>query len=80
MTAATAFRHDEIFVGFSPIDELHREFQYLLDLLIDCEDADYGQHLVDLQRGEVEWRGGNLYFDQWDYQFEWTVLPRDGRG
>ncbi|MDZ4047700.1 MAG: transglutaminase-like domain-containing protein, partial [Pseudoxanthomonas sp.] len=35
---------------------------------------------VDLQRGEVEWRGGNLYFDQWDYQFEWTVLPRDGRG
>jgi hemerythrin-like metal-binding protein len=48
MTAATAFRHDEIFVGFSPIDELHREFQYLLDLLIDCADADYGQHLVDL--------------------------------
>jgi transglutaminase-like putative cysteine protease len=35
---------------------------------------------VDLQRGEVEWEGGNLYFDQWDYQFEWTVLPRDGRG
>lgn len=35
---------------------------------------------VDLQRGEVEWRGGNLYFDQWDYRFEWTVLPRDGRG
>jgi len=35
---------------------------------------------VDLQRGEVEWKGGNLYFDQWDYQFEWTVLPRDGRG
>ncbi|MFP4548088.1 MAG: transglutaminase-like domain-containing protein [Fidelibacterota bacterium] len=22
---------------------------------------------VDFQRGEVEWRGGNLYFDQWDY-------------
>jgi transglutaminase-like putative cysteine protease len=35
---------------------------------------------VDLQRGEVEWKGGNLYFDQWDYSFEWTVLPRDGRG
>lgn len=35
---------------------------------------------VDLQRGEVEWKGGNLYFDQWDYRFEWTVLPRDGRG
>ncbi len=22
---------------------------------------------IDFQRGEVEWRGGNLYFDQWDY-------------
>ena len=30
---------------------------------------------VDSQRGEVEWRGGNLYFDQWDYEFTATVLP-----
>jgi transglutaminase-like putative cysteine protease len=30
---------------------------------------------VDLQRGEAEWRGGNLYFDQWDYGFEWQLLP-----
>lgn len=22
---------------------------------------------VDFQRGEVEWRGGNLYFDSWNY-------------
>jgi transglutaminase-like putative cysteine protease len=29
---------------------------------------------VDSQRGEVEWRGGNLYFDQWDYKFEARVL------
>lgn len=28
---------------------------------------------VDSQRGEAEWRGGNLYFDQWDYDFEWQV-------
>jgi len=27
---------------------------------------------VDFQRGEVEWRGGNLYFDQWDYTFRVT--------
>jgi transglutaminase-like putative cysteine protease len=35
---------------------------------------------VDSQRGEVEWRGGNLYFDQWDYQFEAQVLtaPQEG--
>jgi transglutaminase-like putative cysteine protease len=29
---------------------------------------------VDSQRGEVEWRGGNLYFDQWHYKFEAQVL------
>jgi transglutaminase-like putative cysteine protease len=29
---------------------------------------------VDSQRGEVEWRGENLYFDQWDYEFKATVL------
>ncbi|MBB1472193.1 transglutaminase domain-containing protein [Luteimonas sp. MC1782] len=32
---------------------------------------------VDLQRGEAEWAGGNLYFDQWDYGFEWQLLPPD---
>ena len=30
---------------------------------------------VDSQRGEVEWRGGNLYFDQLDYDFGAEVLP-----
>lgn len=30
---------------------------------------------VDLQRGEAEWSGGNLYFDQWDYDFKWHVSP-----
>jgi transglutaminase-like putative cysteine protease len=32
---------------------------------------------VDSQRGEVEWRGGNLYFDQWDYEFQAEVLPAE---
>jgi transglutaminase-like putative cysteine protease len=31
---------------------------------------------VDLQRGEAEWRGGNLYFDQWDYDFTATPLTK----
>ena len=30
---------------------------------------------VDSQRGEVEWAGGNLYFDQWKYTFQWQMLP-----
>jgi transglutaminase-like putative cysteine protease len=29
---------------------------------------------IDSQRGEVEWRGGNLYFDKWDWDLEWKVL------
>lgn len=31
---------------------------------------------VDSQRGEVEWNGGNLYFDQWDWTFEWKVISQ----
>lgn len=30
----------------------------------------YRSEIVDFQRGEVEWRGGNLYFDKWDYDFK----------
>jgi len=29
----------------------------------------------DFQRGEVEWSGGNLYFDQWDYHMDIEYLP-----
>jgi transglutaminase-like putative cysteine protease len=31
---------------------------------------------VDSQRGEAEWSGGNLYFDQLNYDFKWTFLSR----
>lgn len=33
---------------------------------------------VDSQRGEVEWRGGNLYFDQWDYEMQWEPVASSG--
>jgi len=29
---------------------------------------------IDSQRGEVEWRGGNLYFDQWDWSHDWKII------
>lgn len=29
---------------------------------------------VDFQRGEVEWKGGNLYFPEWDYEMEIEYL------
>ena len=25
---------------------------------------------VDFQRGEVEWKGGNLYYDQWTWRMQ----------
>jgi len=31
----------------------------------------------DFQRGEVEWRGGNLYFDKWDYHLEIEYLENN---
>ena len=30
----------------------------------------------DFQRGEVEWEGGNIYFDKWDYSMEITYLTK----
>ena len=36
---------------------------------------------VDSQRGEAEWDGGNLYFDQWDYEFDARlVMPASSAG
>lgn len=29
---------------------------------------------VDSQRGEVEWDGGNLYFDQWSWDMDWELV------
>lgn len=29
---------------------------------------------IDSQRGEVEWRGGNLYFDKWSWNMEWEII------
>ncbi len=29
---------------------------------------------IDSQRGEVEWRGGNLYFNQWDWSHDWKII------
>lgn len=32
---------------------------------------------VDFQRGEVEWEGGNLYFDKWTYNMEIEYLSQE---
>jgi len=45
---ATAFKHTDILVGFKPIDDLHREFQAILDALNAPNEADYGEDLLAL--------------------------------
>jgi transglutaminase-like putative cysteine protease len=30
---------------------------------------------VDFQRGEVEWKGGNLYFNEWGYSLRQRITP-----
>jgi len=30
----------------------------------------------DFQRGEIEWKGGNLYFNQWDYQLNVVSIEK----
>jgi hypothetical protein len=30
--------------------------------------------IMDFQRGELEWKGGNLYYDQWDWDFDVSYL------
>ena len=32
----------------------------------------YRSEPIDFQRGELEWKGGNLYFNQWDYSLKLT--------
>jgi hemerythrin len=46
--AATAFKHTDILVGFKPIDDLHREFQAILDALNDPAEAEFGEDLLAL--------------------------------
>ncbi len=32
---------------------------------------------VDNQRGEVEWDGGNVYYNQWSFHFDWKILSSE---
>ena len=48
-------------------DDYSREFN--------PEKKHFRSETVDSQRGEVEWRGGNIYFDKWSYDMEWEFTP-----
>ncbi|MFN9805196.1 MAG: bacteriohemerythrin [Betaproteobacteria bacterium] len=44
----TIAQHADLFVGFKPIDDMHREFEEIVAALNDPAEADYGQHLLAL--------------------------------
>jgi len=83
---------DVTFGRFEDADEM--EWFYLggLDAYRIAFNDDFGtefappkQHFrsetVDSQRGEAEWDGGNLYFDQWNYDFDaQLVMPAKSAG
>ncbi len=48
--SASSLRHDQILVGFKPIDDLHREFQAIVDVLEDPAEADYAEILLALHQ------------------------------
>jgi transglutaminase-like putative cysteine protease len=73
-------------------DDPALEWFYLggLDAYRVAFNSDYGQPLVpakqffrsdtvDSQRGEVEWSGGNLYYDRWHYDFAWKPVQEGAR-
>jgi transglutaminase-like putative cysteine protease len=43
------------------------------DTSFEPEEAHWRSDPVDSQKGEVQWRGGNLYFDQWDSDIKVSV-------
>lgn len=69
--------------GLQPFEEEELKYFYLggMDAYRLIVNDDYSKPLdpakehfrsetVDFQRGEVEWSGGNLYFDKWNYRME----------
>jgi len=74
-------------VGWVPVDQSFGGDYYFggIDSWRMVVNNDYGKALdpakkftrsetVDFQRGEVEWRGGNLYFPAWNWDIEIEYL------
>jgi len=76
----------DVTYGLRKTDDEKLKWFYLsgMDSYRTIFNEDYGQSFdppkkhfrsetVDSQRGEVEWAGGNLYFDQWEWDIEWEL-------
>lgn len=82
----------DVYYGVVNSTDEHEKWFYLggIDAARFVVNTDYDQPLypaktffrseiVDFQRGEVEWRGGNLYFNQWNWDFQVEEIPASAR-
>ncbi|MEG0821043.1 MAG: hemerythrin family protein [Burkholderiaceae bacterium] len=74
--AQTEVRHHGILVGFKPIDDLHKEFQDILDALNDPAEADYGRHLLALHEHMLRHTAAE---ESWMRQEGYERYPRHKR-
>ena len=58
----------------SGMDSYRLIFNDAYSISFDPPKEHFRSETVDSQRGEVEWSGGNLYFDQWSWDMKWQVL------
>ncbi|TKB43565.1 hypothetical protein E8M12_14635 [Thalassotalea mangrovi] len=64
-------KDDEKWFYLSGIDSYRLIFNDDYSAKFEPEKQHFRSETVDSQRGEVEWQGGNLYFDQWSYEMQW---------
>jgi transglutaminase-like putative cysteine protease len=58
----------------SGMDSYRLIFNDGFSMEFDPEKHSVRSETIDSQRGEVEWSGGNLYFDKWNWNLEWEIL------
>jgi hypothetical protein len=58
----------------SGIDEYRLVINDDFGISFDPSKKFYRSEPIDFQRGELEWKGGNLYFNLWDYNLEVTKI------
>jgi hypothetical protein len=60
----------------SGIDSYRLVFNDAISQKLYPEKTYFRSETIDSQRGELEWSGGNLYFDRWSWEMEFKIISR----
>ena len=60
----------------SGMDSYRLIFNDAISQTFQPEKIHHRSETIDSQRGEVEWKGGNLYFDQWDWDMKFELISK----